>query len=99
MRTHGETLSVARIRALVESAALIALPTPLAPGIRDFARIESRWRSVSESRSAADLAVLPPEHAASSAKTKKGTKRVMMVILASPRDRGYVPFSRRISTP
>src|SRR5438876_7331848 len=99
VRTHGETLSVARIRALVESAARIALPTPLAPGIRDFARIESRWRSVSESRSAADLAVLPPEHAASSANTKKGTKRVMMVILASPRDRGYVPFSRRISTP
>src|SRR5207247_9754357 len=66
VRTHGETLSVARIRGLVESAALIALPTPLAPEIRDFARIESSWRSVSESRSAADLAVLPPEHAASS---------------------------------
>src|SRR5256886_753004 len=63
VRTHGETLSVARIRALVESAARIALPTPLAPGIRDFARIESRWRS------AADLAVLPPEHAAQRART------------------------------
>ena len=68
MRAHGETLSVARTRALVESAARIALPTALAPGIRDCARIESRWRSVRESRPVADLAGLPPEHAARSAR-------------------------------
>src|SRR5256885_5784957 len=66
---HGETLSVARTRALVESAARMALPTARAPGIRDCARIESRWRSVSESASAADLADLPPEHAAERART------------------------------
>src|SRR5439155_290027 len=65
---HGETLSVARTRALVASAARIARPTPLAPGMRDCARIESRWRSVSESPSAADLAALPPEQAARSAR-------------------------------
>jgi hypothetical protein len=64
VRAHGETLSVARIRALAESAARIARPTPLAPGMRDCARIESRWRSVSESPSAVDLAGLLPEHAA-----------------------------------
>src|SRR2546430_2810492 len=69
VRAHGETLSVARTRALVESAARIALPTALAPGIRDCARIESRWRSVSESAGAADLADLPPEHAAQKATT------------------------------
>src|SRR5947209_4563477 len=69
VRLHGETLSEARTRALVESAARIALPTALAPGIRDCARIESRWRSVSESTSAADLADLPPEHAARKART------------------------------
>src|SRR5207247_5115891 len=73
-RPHGETLSVVRTRALAESAARIALPTPLAPGIRDCARIESRWRSVSESPPAADLAVLPPEHAARSARTMVSTR-------------------------
>ena len=73
MRAHGETLSVARTRALVESAARIALPTALAPGIRDCARIESRWRSVSESAGAADLADLPPEHAAQRARTMVST--------------------------
>ena len=73
MRPHGETLSEARTRALVESAARIALPTALAPGIRDCARIESRWRSVSESTTAADLADLPPEHAARRARTMVST--------------------------
>ena len=73
MRPHGETLSEARTRALVESAARIALPTALAPGIRDCARIESRWRSVSESTSAADLADLPPEHPARRARTMVST--------------------------
>src|SRR6266700_2301854 len=73
VRPHEETRSEARTRALVESAARIALPTALAPGIRDCARIESRWRSVSESTSAADLADLPPEHAARRARTMVST--------------------------
>src|SRR2546430_17659617 len=45
-RLHGATLSVARILALVESAARNAAPTPPAPGMREPASIESRWRSV-----------------------------------------------------
>src|SRR5437773_12101738 len=73
VRPHGETLSEARTRALVESAARIALPTALAPGIRDCARIESRWRSVSVSTSAADLADYPPDHAAQRARTMLST--------------------------
>src|SRR5207249_11615763 len=77
MRAQGETLSVARTRALAESAARIALPTALAPGIRDCARIESRWRSVRESRPAADLAGLPPEHAARKRITKGRVDRYM----------------------
>src|SRR5207302_6601765 len=48
-RPHGATLSAARTLALVESAARNAAPTPLAPGMRDLARIESRCRSVSVS--------------------------------------------------
>src|SRR5205085_1952330 len=66
---HCATLSDARTLALVESAARKAAPTPRAPGMRDPARIESRCRSVRESR-AADLACLPPEHAAVMATTR-----------------------------
>ena len=40
--SESRTESLARTRALVESAALIARPTPLAPGIRDFASTLSR---------------------------------------------------------
>src|SRR5207237_6635825 len=66
---HCATLSDARTLAFVESAARMAAPTPRAPGMRDPARIESRCRSVRESR-AADLACLPPEHAAVMATTR-----------------------------
>jgi hypothetical protein len=45
--------------ALVESATRIALPTPLAPGMRDLASMLSRWRSVSESPAADDFWGLP----------------------------------------
>src|SRR2546430_9129522 len=67
---HGEMLSAARIPALVESATRIAFPTARAPGIFDWARMLSRWRSVSES-AAAVRAVRdwpPPPAARSSAR-------------------------------
>src|SRR5207245_3465800 len=66
------TLSVARIRALVESAALIALPIPPAPGIDDFARIESRWRSVRVSR--APLRPPPPPQPSTRTNTAKSER-------------------------
>src|SRR6266571_7328890 len=62
VRSHGDTLSDARIRALVESAARIAAPTPRAPGMREAARMLSRCRSVRLSPGAADdFSGLPPQ--------------------------------------
>src|SRR5437867_1512827 len=70
---HGVTLSAARIPALVESATPIALPTALAPGIFDLARMLSRWRSVRESPAVRDLREGVPVQAASrSAVAMKG---------------------------
>src|SRR5437667_126846 len=70
---HGVTLSAARIPALVESATRIALPTALAPGIFDLARMLSRWRSVRESPAVRDLREGVPVQAASrSAVAMKG---------------------------
>src|SRR3989442_1610232 len=48
--------------ALVESATRIALPTPDAPGIRDFASMLSRCRSLSVSPAAPEVRVWPPPH-------------------------------------
>src|SRR2546430_1721786 len=62
-----EMLTAARIPALVESATRIAFPTARAPGIFDWARMLSRWRSVSESAAAVrDVRDWPPPQAARS---------------------------------
>lgn len=72
---------MARTRALAESAARMALPTPEAPGICDLARIESRWRSVSVSRADAPR---PPEPPQAASKTREArSERVMPLILAT----------------
>src|SRR2546430_172322 len=78
---HGEMLSAARIPALVESATRIAFPTARAPGIFDWARMLSRWRSVSESPAAVrDLPDWPPPQAVNTTSTTrpKGTRKRIM---------------------
>src|SRR2546423_1254716 len=78
---NGVPLSVARRRALAESAAFMARPTALAPGMLDLARIESRCRSVRVSRAAAPPPLAPPEQAAVSIRTTAG-RRVMVCSFA-----------------
>src|SRR5205807_1711255 len=78
---HGEMLSAARIPALVESATRIALPTARAPGIFDWARMLSRWRSVSESPAAVrDVPDWPPPQAVTTTITTRpnGTRTRIM---------------------
>src|SRR5204862_5610164 len=58
------TVSLLRIRALIESAAFIARPTARALGIFELARMLSFWRSVSVSRSTVWLDLSEPPHAA-----------------------------------
>src|SRR5713101_1775194 len=75
---HGGTLSVPWMRAFVESAAFSARPTALAPGMLDFARIESCCRSVRVSRLASPL----PERPQAAARTSPMISvRVMVLIL------------------
>ena len=66
---YGPIVSVTLTRALVESATLIARPTPRAPGILDFASMLSRCRSVSVSLAPARRAppFSPPPQAATRA--------------------------------
>src|SRR5207249_2754408 len=98
--SHGRvslrTVSLARTRALIESAAVIARPTAFAPGIWDLARMLSCWRSVSVSRRAASLApdfpqatmTRMPMSSARNGRLPVG-ERLQLVVLPPPGQRGW----------